>query len=159
MVGSSVFGNCPESASDLAEWSRLMPGLMRRTGHKSSHYLEDGIMAKVRQVKPIIFSFLKEKDEHNMFVADNGIILLVPKATDESLIFRDENMAKLQNHPFPTRIRKIREAKGMTQKDLAAAAELSQGEVSAIESGSSQPSRRILKRLQQALSVDFNFFD
>jgi DNA-binding XRE family transcriptional regulator len=116
-------------------------------------------MAKSRQIKPKSFTFLKEKDDHMMWMGENNVILLVPKTLDENLVFRNNDVAKLKETPLPTRIRKMREGLGMTQKDLAQAAGLSQGEVSAIENGSSQPGRRIMKLLQEAMGVDFLFFE
>lgn len=53
----------------------------------------------------------------------------------------------------------MREASGMTQRDLAAVTGVTQGEISAIEKEKALPGLGIIKKLQRGLDVDFLFFD
>jgi transcriptional regulator with XRE-family HTH domain len=60
--------------------------------------------------------------------------------------------------PFASRLRQIREARDMTQRQLAEAAKLSQKTVSALEQGVSQPAWLTVVALADALQVDIRAF-
>jgi transcriptional regulator with XRE-family HTH domain len=59
----------------------------------------------------------------------------------------------------PTRLTEIRKSKGMTQRELARAAGVSQALVAELERGKHPPSISSLAKLAVALSVHQNDFD
>lgn len=115
---------------------------------------------KIFQLKPRDFSFVKEKDGYNMYQSECGMVLLVPVAITEDQVFRSQETVKLSRTlPLNERIRKARENLGFTQRDLALASGITQGEISAIEKGSSKPGISVIRKLLPALHVDFQFFE
>ncbi len=59
----------------------------------------------------------------------------------------------MKNAPYPNRIRELREAKGLTQEQLAELTNLSEGYLSRLENGKRNLSTKIMPRIAQALGV------
>jgi DNA-binding XRE family transcriptional regulator len=87
----------------------------------------------------------------------DGVFVSFPMG-NESEVFYDDEYVKHLKAPLNERIRRFREIKKWTQSDLAKRAGVTQGEISAIECGSSRPGIAVINKLQKAFKLDFHFF-
>jgi len=88
----------------------------------------------------------------------SGMILFVSSDLCPDTVFYPSDYVKHIETPLNERVRRYREIKKWTQADLAKKAGITQGEVSVIECGSSQPGIGTIKKLQKAFNLDFMFF-
>lgn len=113
-----------------------------------------------RIIRPLKFKKFVEEihDEARVVYATaDGIYVSLPVGK-ESEVFYDAEYVKHLKAPLNERIRRFREIRKWAQADLAREAGVTQGEVSAIECGTSKPGIAVINKLQKAFKLDFHFF-
>jgi len=117
----------------------------------------------MRELKPGLKMRLQESDSDKVVYSlvddEANILMVIVKGPDLDKFLRPQFLTDLSDMPRETRIKQLRGHLGLSQTEFAKACDITQAEVSHLESGRHLPGLETRAKLIEAFELDNVFFE